>query len=237
MKSIEDPELTNSVGLTHTRALLANGRLHDAQTSIDRLKAAGLRDTDPALQELLLHLQSSRGATSAAASLARQLPEPGQAASPTLALAAIQAALRNGDLITAKDWQSRAPVVAAGALQSDADISWELARSLIADREGNHVRALQSARRAAAAAEGASTPETRIQTGTLLARLLLDRKQPEAAASVLGDLNTFADSDYRVAWATLALYRYLGDSAMIDSTLARAEKLRGERELVIEPVL
>ena len=76
-----------------------------------------------------------------------------------------------------------------------------------------------------------------MKTGLLQVRLLLDQGQRDAAAAILGDLDAFAGIDYRVAWATLALYRALGDPAMTANALKRVQALRGERDLAVEPAL
>jgi hypothetical protein len=86
-------------------------------------------------------------------------------------------------------------------------------------------------------AERRSSPEERVQTGLLRARLLLADGQRDAAAAVLGDLDTFAGTDYRVAWTTLALYRALGDAAMTATALHRVQSLKGERDITVEPAL
>ncbi|HVJ37576.1 MAG TPA: hypothetical protein VM687_07200, partial [Stenotrophomonas sp.] len=61
---------------------------------------------------------------------------------------------------------------------------------------------------------------------------------PEAAAAVLGgDLSSFANSDYRVAWSMLALYRALDDHPQTERARLQAEALRGERVLASAPLL
>jgi hypothetical protein len=99
-----------------------------------------------------------------------------------------------------------------------------LARALIARTEGDAVTALQHAERAAGVA-GVS-PEAEIQTGIVQAMILLDTRQYDAASAIMGRLEKYAETDYRVAWAMLTLYRSLGDqraAARIGTRNALAE--------------
>ena len=87
-----------------------------------------------------------------------------------------------------------------------------------------------------AIAERTGSPSDRVRTGVLLARLLLAQRHSDAAAAVLGDLDAFVALDYRVAWATLELYRELGDQGMVVDALKRVQALRGERDIAMEPL-
>ncbi|GAB3371397.1 hypothetical protein GCM10027431_20190 [Lysobacter rhizosphaerae] len=235
VKTLEDPELTIRIATVRTLVLLANGRISAAAQSIAGLRALGVEETSPGLQELMLRLQLARNARTEAGALARHHPNAGRVPG-SLALTAVQAALRNGDAGTARYWLSRSPT--QGATTSDgATTSWDVARALVAQSEGRAEHALQMARLAQAGAERTGSPDDRVRTGLLQARLLLDRGQPDAAAAVLGDLDAFAASDYRVAWTTLALYRALGDPGMAANALERVQALRGERDIAVEPVL
>ena len=235
-KALEDPELAMRIATVRTYVLLANGRIRGAEQSIAGLRALGMDETDQGLQELMLRLQLARNARTDAGVLARRHPNAADRVQGSLALTAVQAALRNGDAGTARYWLSRSPT--QGATTSDgATTSWDVARALVAQSEGRAEHALQMARQARAVAERTGSPDDRVRTGLLQARLLLDRGQPDAAAAVLGDLDAFAASDYRVAWTTLALYRALGDPGMAANALERVQALRGERDIAVEPVL
>jgi tetratricopeptide (TPR) repeat protein len=234
VKSLEDPELATRIDMLRIRILLANGRLREAERSIAARRALGPEHRQE-LQELTLRLQLARNARAEAGALARRRPDAGAAVPGSLALVAVQAALGNHDTDSARYWLSRAPGSAAGLRQSAPE--WDAARALLAGSEPREGNALQIARRAMAQAERTGSPDERVQTGLVQARLLLDKGQREAAAAVLGDLDAFAATDYRVAWATLALYRALGDPAMTAIALVRVQALRGERDIAVEPVL
>jgi len=85
--------------------------------------------------------------------------------------------------------------------------------------------------------EQAGNPDERVQAGVLKARLLRMQGQPEAAALALADLDALANTDYRVAWEMLALYRALRDEAMEHGAMVRVQALRGERDIAVEPAL
>ncbi|MFC3549475.1 winged helix-turn-helix domain-containing protein [Lysobacter cavernae] len=235
-EAAEDADLGLAVGVVQVQALLANGRLRAAAQGLDRLKALGLDDSHPALRELTLRLRLTQGATAQAGALARQYPETDTNVRGSWALAAVQAALRNNDEASARHWLSRAPQ--SGSPGADDAVSpWDVARALVANSAGDSAAAMQSVQRAANRAEQDGNPDERVRAGVVQAMLLLEQGQSEAAASVLGDLDTFAGSDYRVAWAMLALYRALGDPTMTAEAESRAQALRGERDPSLKPVL
>ncbi|MGO4222158.1 winged helix-turn-helix domain-containing protein [Lysobacter sp. TAF61] len=234
-KSLEDTALAISIGTIRTRALLANGRLDAAAQSLDRLRALQTGDANGLLMELQLQLLLAKGDTTRAGAIARQLPDPSAPTRGALALAAVQAALRNGDVATARQWVSRAQAGNAG-VEIDS-VAWGIARALVDDAAGDHAASVLAMQRAASQAEQGGSPDERVSANVAHALLLLDAKQEQAAAAVLGDLSTFAGSDYRVAWAMLALYRALDDRALAEQAQAAAQSLRGQRDLAVRPVL
>jgi len=151
-----------------------------------------------------------------------------------LMLAAVQVALRVGDLPLAKSWLSSDSSVGDQDARYHA-VALELTRALIARTEGDGATALAHAERAAGVA-GVS-PEAEIQTGVVQARVLLDARHYDAASAIMGRLEKYAESDYRVAWAMLTLYRALGDQRAAAAALERANALRGDRDIAVEPVL
>ena len=230
-KSLEDPYLASDIEFVKTRTLLETGRLRDAERSVVRLKALGVSGSDPRWQELNLRLRLSLDVRTAGV-LARRYPAPGNAVPGSLALVAVQAALLNHQADTAQSWLSRAPAHDANT----TDVAWNMARALVAQSERRSDSALQLARQAMAIAERTGSPSDRVRTGVLLARLLLAQRHSDAAAAVLGDLDAFVALDYRVAWATLELYRELGDQGMVVDALKRVQALRGERDIAMEPL-
>lgn len=231
--AVEDANLQLTIAVIQARALLANGRLAAAERAIRQLRALGLEEDDVVLRALSLQWAMARGDTARAATLARPRPQE-QTPPGDLALVAVQAALAADDLATARHWIGLQPVAGTG---SPPAVNWELARALVSSAEGHKAQAIGIVQRVSKRTEGDGSPDDRVRAGVVEVWLLLAQGQPEAASAVLGDLDTFNGSDYRVAWTSLALYRALNDPAMTAPALQRAEKLRGERMLSVRPVL
>jgi len=234
-KSLEDPYLVSLIRVVRTRVLLATGRIREAAQVLAALRSSGMKDTDPDGQELLLRLHLAHGELDVAGALARR-DLAGAAPAGPLVLAAVQAALLDRDPETARAWLSRTQGQGPPKSQ-DGETSREIARALLARDQGDHGAAVQVAREALAHAERSGSPEERVEAGLLQAKLLLEQGRRDAAAAILGDLDAFVASDYRVAWATLSLYRALGDAGMTATALARVQTLCGERDINREPSL
>ncbi|HEV8693494.1 MAG TPA: winged helix-turn-helix domain-containing protein [Lysobacter sp.] len=230
---LEDDGLAVLVLATKARIQIAQGRMRDIDDTLAGIRSRGVQDTDPVLREVLLRLHLARGELAEARKLDGKGPSS-TGAGDGLRLAAVQVALRIGDLPLAKSWLSGGTSVAEQDARYHA-VALALARALIARTEGDGVTALQHAERAAGVT-GVS-PEAEIQTGVVQARVLLDARQYDAASAIMGRLEKYAETDYRVAWAMLTLYRALGDQRAAAAALERANALRGDRDIAVEPVL
>ena len=82
-----------------------------------------------------------------------------------------------------------------------------------------------------------ASPDSEIQTGVLRAMVLLDTHQYAAASAIMGELEKYSESDYRVAWVMSRLYQSLGDAQTAATARTRAKALGGERDIAAEPVL
>jgi len=230
---LEDDGLAVPVLASKARIQIAQGRMRDIGDTLAGMRSRGVQDTDPLLREVLLRLHLAQGELAEARKLAGNGP-PSTGAGDGLMLAAVQVALRVGDLPLAKSWLSSDSSVGDQDARYHA-VALELARALIARTEGDGATALAHAERAAGVV-GVS-PEAEIQTGVVQARVLLDARQYDAASAIMGRLEKYAESDYRVAWAMLTLYRALGDQRAAAAALERANALRGDRDIAVEPVL
>ena len=85
--------------------------------------------------------------------------------------------------------------------------------------------------------EARGSPDNEIQAGLLRAMLLLDTHQVAAASAIMGQLEKYSETDYRVAWGMARLYRALGDAQAVATAEGRAKALAGERDIAVEPVL
>ena len=230
-ESLEDNDLAIRMATVRVEAMLAVGRLGEAERSIASLRALGVPENSQPLQSAMLRLRMAQGNQAQAGMLARRLPDAKDVAQDSLVLAAVQGALKNQDLSTAKAWLDRSTG------EKDESMLRTLSRALVARAQRRPDDALQLAREANAMSERGGVPDDRIQAGVLLARVLLEQGQTDRASAVLGDLDAFSSSDYRVAWTTLALYRALGDEGMAKNALTQVGALRGERDPALEPAL
>jgi uncharacterized protein HemY len=183
---------------------------------------------------LWLRLHLARGEFAEARRLAEN-GSPAAGASGGLMLAAIQAALRSGDIPLARTWLAGA--ARRDEQEGDHAIALGLARSLIDRAAGERNAALQQAEQVAVLVGSRAAPEMEVRTGVVQAMLLLDAQQYASASAIMGELEKYAETDYRVAWVMRALYRALGDPHAAASADERIKALGGERNTAIEPVL
>jgi DNA-binding winged helix-turn-helix (wHTH) protein/tetratricopeptide (TPR) repeat protein len=230
---LEDDGLAVLILATKARIQLAQGRLREAAATLAEMRARGAQDGDPALRELLLRLHLARGELVEAKRQVSGGP-PSSHTGDGLMLAAVQAAVRAGDLPLARSWLSSDASVDEQDARYHA-VAVALGRALLARAGGDAAAALSEAGQAAGVA--GMSPEAEIQTGIVQAMVLLDARQFDAASAILGRLEKYADTDYRVAWAMKTLYRALGDQGAAAAALGRASALRGDRDIAIPPVL
>lgn len=234
LAKLENDDIAMGVLATQARIEIALGQLRDAGDTLASLRSRGMPDADPRFLELRLRLHLARGEFAEARRLAGNGP-PRDGATGELMLAAIQAALRGRDVPLARTWL--AGVAPRDEQESDHTIALELARALIAHATGERAAALQQTERVAALVGNRAAPEMEIRAGVAQAMLLLDTHQYAAASAIMGELEKYAETDYRVAWVMSALYRALGDPRAAASARERIRALSGERDIAIEPVL
>lgn len=233
LPKLESDELASEVLSTKARVLLALGRLREAGDTLAALAARGVQDTDPRRLELSLRLHLARGEVAQAGRLAAQGPVIADA-SRGLLLAAVQAALRAGDVPLAEQWMAG---VARGEGTGDRAFALALARALVLHAGGDRAGALAQAERAAALVGRRASPDIEIQAGVAQVMLLLDLERATAASAIVGELEKYAESDYRVAWVMPKLYQALGDPRAAASARVRAMALGGERDPAVAPLL
>jgi DNA-binding winged helix-turn-helix (wHTH) protein/tetratricopeptide (TPR) repeat protein len=234
LPKLVDDSLAADVLLTQAKVQVVLGRLHDADAALSAGRARGVADNDPRVLELRLRLHLARGEFPQA----RSLVADASAAKDTsggLLLAAVQAALRARDLPLAKAWLAGASSRNKPA-QEDAYAA-ALALALVDRAAGDPMAALGQAKKAAALLDKRESPDTEIQTGVLRAMVLLDTHEYAAASAIVGELEKYSETDYRVAWVMSRLYRDLGDAQAAASARGRVEALIGERGFAVEPVL
>lgn len=234
LPKLENDDLAIGILATKARIQITLGRLRDAGETLASLRSRGMPDADTRLVELRLRLHLARGEFAQARLLART-GQPAGGVSGGLMLAAVQAALRGRDAPLARSWLAGAAPREEWA--GDHAIALELARVLIARAVGEQASALQGAERAASLVGNRAAPEMEIRAGVAQAMLLLDTHQYAAASAIMGELEKYAETDYRVAWVMSALYQALGDPQAAASARERMKMLGGERDVAIEPIL
>jgi DNA-binding winged helix-turn-helix (wHTH) protein/tetratricopeptide (TPR) repeat protein len=234
LPKLEDDGLAAEILMTKARIQIALGRLREADATLAGSRSRGVPDTDPIMLELRLRLQLARGAFSQARLLAANGVAT-KGAGGGLLLAAVQAALRGRDVPLAKAWLA---VAAAQGKQAEGDsFALALAGALIDRADGAPAAALKQAEKAAMLAGNRASPDSEIQTGVLRAMVLLDTHQYAAASAIMGELEKYSETDYRVALVMSRLYQALGDRQAVASARGRAMALSGERAFAVEPVL
>lgn len=235
LAKMEDDVLASEILATKARALMALGRTREAADALAQMRARGVQDADPKLFELSLRLQLAKGDFAEARRLAARGPDAA-GVGMGLRLAGVQAAVRGRDLPLAKTWAAARSAQEEPAA-TGPDFAIELSRALIARAAGDQAGALLQAEKATGQLGDRPAPDTVIQAGVMRALTLLDARNSTAASSLMGELEKYAESDYRVAWVMASLYGALGDARAASSARTRASALGGERDITIEPIL
>jgi tetratricopeptide (TPR) repeat protein len=234
LPEVESASLATDILITKARAQIALGRLRDAGATLAAIRSRGAQDSYPRLLELRLRLHLARGEVAEARRLAGSGPGA-ESVSGGLMLAAVQAALRGRDVPLARAWLAGAEP--SEEPQGEHAIASELARALIARAAGEQADALQRAEAAAVLVASRAAPEMEIRVGVVQAMMLLDTRQYAAASAIMGELEKYVETDYRVAWVMSTLYQALGDPRAAASARVRVRTLGGERDTAVEPVL
>jgi len=232
LPKLEDDGLAAEILLTKAKVQIALGRLREAGASLADSRSRGMQDADPRMLELRLRLHLARGEFAQARTLAADA-SAAKDANGGLLLAAVQAALRARDPALAKAWLAGAT---QGAQLKQAAFAAALAQALIDRAAGKSADALAQGERAAAVQGARESPDSEIQIGVLRAMVLLDTHQYGAASAIIGELEKYSETDYRVAWVMSRLFQALGDRPAFISANGRAKALAGERDPSIEPV-
>ena len=104
-------------------------------------------------------------------------------------------------------------------------------------RFGTPSDALRDAQTALAVANRDGSPNDRVRANLLRARVLMDARQFDQATAVLGELDAYAATDYRVAWFAATLDSRRSDTASGRQARQQASALAGERRLEVPPLL
>lgn len=228
--ALEDSQLIAVIQLAHGNVALANGELGRVSAAIEALAKTG--NTDPAVSRLRMALAVARGDMAGAGRLAGSASLPAQGAVSEVAAIAVQAAAREVD---GSRWVGTGTSATHGA--AGPDPSAMFAEAVLQKRFGTADLALRDAQAALAVANRDGSPNDRVRANLLRAAVLLDARQPDQAIAVLGELDAYASTDYRVAWWAAAVHKRRGDAASARQAQQQAAALAGERPLGTPPLL
>ncbi|KRG47998.1 hypothetical protein ARC20_17530 [Stenotrophomonas panacihumi] len=236
---IEDPTLTGVVANAQVRVALANGELQRAETALQRWPVTAGQHDPPEVTALRMGVALARGEHARAARLATRAPPATPPVAFTLAAIAVQAA---DSAEVAHAWfrpspRKPAPSPAPQASPAEGANERAFAMAVLARRFGQRSDALAAATEAVAIADRDGSANDRVRANVLRAQVLLDAGRLQDATAVLGELDAYADVDYRVAWLAWKVYERRGDADLARHGFLQAQALRGQRELAGEPLL
>lgn len=236
---IEDAMLTGVIASTQVHVALANGDLQRAEAALQRWPANAGQNDAPEVTALRMGVALARGDHARAARLATRAPPAPSPAASALAAVAVQAAA-SADV--ARAWLPASPHKASSPTSSQAPpaegaVERAFAAAVLARRFGPRNDALAAAADAVALADRDGSPNDRVRANVLRAQALLDAGRLQDATAVLGELDAYADVDYRVAWLAWKVYERRGDADLARHGFLQAQALRGQRELAGEPLL
>ncbi|MFI8731361.1 hypothetical protein ACIGII_04590 [Stenotrophomonas sp. NPDC077420] len=186
---------------------------------------------DPAVARLRMALALARGDLRGAGKWVRDAAPMAERRDGALATTAVQAAANQADAV---HWLRPDKATAHKAAPDPADA---FARAVVQHRFGDPTTALADAQAALAVANRDGSPDDRVRANLLRARILMEARQFEQATAVLGELDAYTATDYRVAWMAAALYGKRGDAGPARQARQQASALAGERSLDVPPLL
>jgi DNA-binding winged helix-turn-helix (wHTH) protein/tetratricopeptide (TPR) repeat protein len=220
-------------------ALVANGRLGEAQTLVRRIRAESDPVRDAALrvenEAIAAEIAWLRGDERDAARLAAAAMTPSlQASDATLYVRALQLGARS---LAASGRRAEAePVVAeikamasaAGAADPWLRLQATLATAAHAWADQHRDEALRAYADAVQRAEQLAIPEDLVAASAAYGDALIEIGHLDEARSVAGRIATWADRDRRAAWTEVRLFRALGLAEAEHEARAAAARLGGE---------
>jgi len=252
-RQVDNPDTHASLALARIRALIAVGRLREAQETLDALRGANGGDANTAAMAsgLLARLELERNDAAAADALAAKAVEtlvaPGFANDRAEAwLTRLRALLRGpvdaraGAVLSAfEDWARVAPSAKARLLAQLARAEYATQRPTATESTATTPAAGGSAtpdwhREFDAARDLAAKDDVPAEIAVVAesyATALLAHAELDAAAVEIGRVSRWSDDDFRCALLEAQLHVARGDDAERESALARARALAGERPI------
>ena len=220
-------------------ALIANGRLGEAETLVRRIRAESDPARDAALrienEAIAAEIASLRGDARDAARLAAAATTPSlQASDATLYVRALKLEARSlaasGSRAEAEAVVGQLKAIASAAGSADPWLTLQ-ARLATAEQAWSAQRrdeALRACADAVQRAEQLAIPEDLVAVSAAYADALIEIGHLDEARSIAGRIATWADRDRRAAWTEVRLFRALGLAEAERGARVAAVRLGGE---------
>jgi len=226
--------------LTLSRAvvLASNGRLHDADELIARIRQDSDAEKDAIVrienEGFAADLALARGDYTNSAALAKSALTPELETTNWQDYAGtwstlIRALQRGGQVAAAADEIARFRTWAGKDDRRSLYVA--LADADQARLENRSAAAIQLYADAMAKAERLAIPEDMVVVGEPYTAALLDAGQVDRASAIAGRLAQWIEKDMRVAWIQATVYQALGKADAARTAFERARRLAGERRL------
>jgi DNA-binding winged helix-turn-helix (wHTH) protein/tetratricopeptide (TPR) repeat protein len=230
--TIEDETLVGVILSARAAVATANGALQDASTALKSTSAATI-DSE-VMAQLRMGLAIARGDRTTAARLAGELPGSLKGVSADTLAIATQAA---GSVDVARRWLALDASASHPSAPPTRRPAALFAAAVVGHRFDKPEAALELAVAAVEAANRDGSPNDRVRANVLRALILAGQGNLQEASAVLGELDAYAQDDYRVAWLTWRIYTLRGEVELAQRARLQAESLRKERALDAQPLL
>ena len=235
-EKVENPDTLASLALARANALIAVGRLHEARSSLERMRSSSDDSVSSAMADAMIAQLDLPDRPDAAADRAEKavaaLTEPSYAKWRARAwLALVRARLRTSDRLRADNAATAFEVWAAQAAQQRSTIYARLARAEFAlkfDADGAWRREYDAARRRA---EQGAIPLEVAAVAESYADALIKAGDLPAATVEVGRVSRWSDQDFASAVLETRLYGALRRENAQRASLAKAIALAGERTI------
>lgn len=228
--------------MRRAEVFVAQGRLAEADALLARLREGADATADAVTMAMGVSLEARiaalRGQDAEAARLAGEalvpaLERPGGDSRPwVLTTATHLRALRRSGAIDAAATATHRFEAWLAQRPDDWRAAWgAFARAEQAWIEGRRDVALADYETALTRLRGVAVPEDTVAITQPYLLALIDAGDLERAGTLAGHLSSWAESDFRVAWAQGRLYQALGKAAAAREATDRALRLAGERAL------
>jgi tetratricopeptide (TPR) repeat protein len=223
--NLENPVLGHEIMLLHATILLRLGELSAASNLLGRIGAESSAEAAELAIELALARHDGADALDRARTLAGHAADARHA--DLLVRAALAADVKPQQV--ASEIQAAIGAAEASANDGGARLTLALARARWLAWHDDGAAATEAFEAALAAMDRTTEPDLRIGVLCAYVDFLVLTRRLDRATELSGQIESYADRDYRAARSMAGLYRTLGDRALLAPALERVRALSGER--------